>query len=111
MAAAYSDVTARLVHDWATDGNYTHGFILAPVAAYLVWRRRVELRVGADSPSTFGLVVTAGALAVLVVGTVAADLFLMRISLLVAITGVVLSLWGWTRLRLIAFPLALLLLV
>ncbi len=30
------DVVIKLVHDWATDDNYSHGFLIVPIALYLV---------------------------------------------------------------------------
>ena len=30
-------VLRRLVEAWIGDGNYSHGFLIVPIAAYLAW--------------------------------------------------------------------------
>jgi exosortase len=107
----YFDVLADLVSAWANDDNYSHGFLIVPVAAYLVWERRARLRTAKWSPSNWGLLLVGVALAVLTVGTVGAELFLTRVSLLGVIVGVVLFLCGPAQLRIFAFPIAFLLLM
>ena len=32
---AYYNVLGKLVHDWANDDNYSHGFLIVPLAALL----------------------------------------------------------------------------
>src|SRR5690242_6435437 len=36
----YARVLAKLVHDWGADENYSHGFLVIPLALYFVWERR-----------------------------------------------------------------------
>ena len=40
FALLYWNVLAELVKAWYTDDNYSHGFLIVPVAAYLAWERR-----------------------------------------------------------------------
>src|SRR5437773_1454879 len=58
-----------------------------------------------------GLVVVLGSLLVLMAGILGSELFLTRISILGTVTGSVLFLFGWQRLRVLAFPIAFLLLM
>src|SRR5262249_57047776 len=62
-------------------------------------------------PSAFGLVVLAGSVAVLLAGLLGSELFLSRISFIGALAGIVLFLFGWAHLRMLAFPLLFLLLM
>src|SRR5437762_11202211 len=78
--ALYWRVAAKLVFDWAHDGNYSHGFFIIPLSIYLAWERRQRLAAAAVDPSLFGLVVVAGSLLVLLAGIFGAELFLSRIS-------------------------------
>ncbi len=55
--------------------------------------------------------VVVASLGLLAVGTLGAELFLTRISLIGALAGTILFLWGTEVLRVLAFPLALLLLM
>ena len=43
FAFLYRDVIAKLVSDWGTDDNYSHGFLIVPVALYFAWERRGRL--------------------------------------------------------------------
>ena len=111
VIALYAPVLADLAKDWAHDDNYSHGFLIPPIAAYFVWRRRGELFALPRRPSVLGLFVIAASLAVLLVGTIGVELFLTRISLLGVMTGAVIFLCGWRWLRLVALPLAFLVLM
>ncbi len=111
LALLYRDVVPELVRAWGTDDNYSHGYLVPPIAAYLAWERRHTFLATPSRPSMFGLVVVAGSILVLALGILGVELFLTRISLLGVSTGVVLFLFGWARLRVMAFPLAMLLLM
>ena len=60
----YFDVLTALVSDWANDDNYSHGFLIVPLALYFAWERRDRLTGAAVQPSVLGLVVVLGSLAV-----------------------------------------------
>ncbi len=104
-------VLVKLVSDWYHDDNYSHGFLIVPIAAYLVWERRERLKSAATNPSSLGLVVVAGSILVLLAGILGSELFLTRISIVGVLIGGVLFLLGWRHLRILAFPLAFLLLM
>jgi len=107
----YWRVVVKLVSDWYHDDNYSHGFLIVPLAVYFVWERREKLRKIPVAPSTFGLVVVLGSVMVLIAGILGSELFLTRISIMGTIIGVVLYLFGWQHLRALAFPVAFLLLM
>lgn len=107
----YLPVLSSLVRQWASDENYSHGFLVAPFAVYLGWRRRHELMAEPVRPHWLGLVLVLGSLALLVAGRLGAELFLTRVSLIGLIAGAVVFLYGLRHLRLLAFPLAFLLLM
>ena len=107
----YWQVFARLVDAWWNDGNYSHGFFIIPLAAYFAWARRDRLRAAVERPTWLGLVVFAGSILVLMAGLLGSELFISRISLIGAIAGIVLFLYGWRHLKVLALPLAFLLLM
>jgi exosortase len=111
FAALFGGVFADLVRDWAGNDDYSHGFLVLPVAIWIAFRQRNQLVAAASRPSALGLLVVAASLLVLVVGTVGVDLFLTRISMLGVLVGTVLFLGGWSHLRLLAFPLGFMLLM
>lgn len=114
IAAAwlYWDVWHRLVTDWYTDDNYSHGFLIVPLAAYFAWERREALKSTRRKPRTLsGLAVVAIAMVLLVAGTLGVEFFLTRVSLVICLLGVVISVGGWRHARILAFPIAVLLLM
>ena len=53
----YGPILLRLAEDWANDDNYSHGFLIGPLAAYFVWERRhrlASLATSAKRPRTAG---------------------------------------------------------
>jgi exosortase len=107
----YWSVIEGLVHQWASDDSYSHGFLIAPLAIYFAWRRRDDLISTPRFPSAFGVAVAAAAMCLWAAGTAAAELFVTRASLVLFVAGCVLFLYGWAWLRLLAFPIAFLLLM
>jgi exosortase len=107
----YSRVLSGLVAQWGADDNYTHGFLVVPLAAYFVYERRHALADAPMRPSLAGLFVIAAGLLCFAVGQLSAELFLTRVSLIVLLAGCVLFLVGMHHLRLLAFPIAFLLLM
>ncbi|HET9833596.1 MAG TPA: exosortase A [Vicinamibacterales bacterium] len=107
----YWQVLVKLVSDWYHDDNYSHGFLIVPIAVYFAWERRERLKAAAQNPSILGLVVIVGSILVLLAGILGSELFLTRISIVGALVGTVLFLFGWQHLRVLAFPIAFLLLM
>jgi exosortase len=107
----YWPVLHGLVTAWIQDGNYSHGFLIPPLAAYFAWERRDRLKKLPTNPSWFGLVVMVAGIVILLVGLLGSELFLTRISLLILAAGIVQFLFGTAHLRALMFPLAFLLLM
>jgi len=110
LAATYGPVLVELVRDWIRDPNYSHGFLIPLVSAYFLWRNRQELRNALVSPSIIGVGGVLLAAAMLILGTAGAEVFTQRVSFILLLASLVLFLQGWRRLRVVAFPLAFLLL-
>ena len=107
----YGGVVRHLVHDWIRDENYSHGFLIIPLALYFAWERRTRLAALSLAPSNIGLIIVFGSLGVLLAGVLGAELFLTRVSLIGLTAGSIVFLLGWQALRVLAFPVALLLLM
>jgi len=106
----YAPVVAKLVHDWWEIPDYSHALLVAPLAAFLAWQRRGELARTTVKPSSAGLAIVLVSLVLLMVGRLGVELFLTRASLIGFVAGTIVFLFGWRHLRVLAFPLALLLL-
>ena len=111
LALLYRDVVTGMVHAWASDDRYSHGFLIPAIAAYIAWERRHRFFAAPLRPSAFGLLAVVASILLLAFGVVGADVFLARLSLVGTLTGIVLFLGGWARLQIVVFPLAILLLM
>ncbi len=107
LVALYWGVVPTMVADWAQDENYSHGFLIPLISAYLLWERRAEMAAAAEDgrSSRLGLLVCVASLLVFAVGRAGAEQFLQRSSLVVFLVGAALWLWGWGMLRATWFPL------
>lgn len=106
----YAPVLARLAAAWWQDPNYSHGFLVPLFSGYVLMRERAALPRLAWRPSNLGLLVMLGAVALLVFGTLAAELYTSRVSLVLLLAGIVLFLAGRITLHFLALPLGYLLL-
>ena len=111
IVAVFWQVLVRLVDAWIVDGNYSHGFLIIPIALYLVWERRAQLSAAAPRPSWMGLAVFAGGILILLAGLWGSELFLSRFALVPVIAGIVWFVLGWNHLKILLFPIAFLLLM
>lgn len=114
LAFAYWDVAAGLVRQWSTDDNYSHGFVVVPLALWFAYdrvRHGGTWHHGTRGTWLGGVALIVLSLAVLVVGVLGAELFLTRLSFIGVLAGLVWFLGGRASLRALAFPLAFLLLM
>jgi exosortase len=96
---------------WWQDPDYSHGFVVPLFVGYVLYQRGHKLRQVPLDPSNLGFPVMLGAVALLLVGTLGAQLFVSRFSFLFLLGGMILFFAGWKMLRAVAFPLAFLLLM
>jgi len=109
--ALFWPVLRKLVIDWSTDDNYSHGFFIVPLAAYFVWERRQRLIDLPVRPGLTGLLVIAASIGLLTAGILGAELFVSRVSIIGVLAGTVIFVLGWRHCLALAFPLAFLLLM
>src|SRR5580704_8579185 len=105
MLLLYASVLKHLVAQWWSDPDYSHGFFVPLFSGYILWRQRERWMKIEIKPSNFGLLVMLGAVGLLLLGSLGAEIFTSRFSLLVLLTGMTLFLGGWKFLRAISFPL------
>ena len=108
LVLCYAPVLARLVKQWNEDEDMGHGFFVPVIAGWIAWQKRHELFDGPLKSNPLGLLlVLLGALQ-LYIGTLGAELFLSRTAIIESLVGMVLFLGGWHAIRVMAFPLCLL---
>ncbi|HVO63700.1 MAG TPA: exosortase A [Terriglobales bacterium] len=107
----YYPVVVRLVLQWWHDPNFSHGFFVPIFSGYVLWLNRRNLRNLPSSPSWYGVVILLAGLSLLILGSLGAELFLSRFSILLVSAGLVISFLGWSFQRRILFPWMILLLM
>jgi len=93
------------IYDWSNDENYSHGFLVPLIVGYLVWTKREKLQQLTPQPSLWGLVVLLLGVSIYLVGTIGAEWFLKRSSLIVVLGGLILYLYGIEFFKTLLFPL------
>jgi exosortase len=111
FAFLYQHVISKLVNDWYVDDNYSHGFLIIPIALYFVWERRKKLKEAPGKSNPLGIVFVMGSMGLLLAGILGSELFLTRVSILGTIAGSILFLCGWNHLKILLLPIAFLLLM
>jgi len=106
VAWLYASVIVRLVHQWWQDPNFSHGFFVPLFSLYLIWQKWPRLRALPRRPSWWGVLIIAFGLGVLIVGSLGAELFLSRFSLLLLLAGLIVLFLGWNYFREVLFPWA-----
>ena len=102
----YWDTGAAMVHIWIRSETFTHAFVVPPIVAWLIWRKRGELAPLQPSPSLLALLPMVGAAVMWWLGdmvSVAAATQTALAAMLVASVPLVL---GWRVTATLAFPLA-----
>jgi exosortase len=107
----YAPILVRLVVQWWSDPNFSHGFFVPAFSLFLLWQNRSRLGQIQPAPSLWGLPLIVLAMCTLVLGVFGAELFLSRMSLIILIGGLTVFFMGWEVLRVVLFPLLFLVLM
>lgn len=110
LGVLYARVCLKLVGDWYVTPDYAHGFLIPIFCAYVVWEKRHAVRDTPMEPSWTGALLVALGLVTYITGVYGAELFLARISALMVLGGLVWTFAGLPMLRVLKFPLLVLLL-
>ena len=112
--ALYIPVIAGMAADWIEFPSLSHGFAVPLISAYLLWNKRRLLAEAPVEGSLTGLPVVVLALGMLVLGSLGGESFIARLSLPIALFGVVLFLMGgqvtrhaWIAIAYLAFMIPL----
>lgn len=111
LVVLYASAVAGLARQWTSSPDVSYGFILLVVAVAIAWQRRRQFAAAIDSrtSSHAGLVVLTIGLAVYLIGLLGADVYLTRASLVAVLAGALWFLSGARAARIMAAPLAFLL--
>jgi exosortase D (VPLPA-CTERM-specific) len=104
--AAFSGGLLSLFERWSQQEEYSHGFLIPFVVAWMLWSRRDALVASVGEPSWSGPAAIFVAAIMLIVGELSAFFLLLQVGFVLVLLGIVLSLGGTSLLRVTFIPLA-----
>lgn len=104
IGAAFYDGLANMTEEWRRE-EYSHGWFIPLIAAFMVWRSRAELAALDWRGTWLGVAIVVLALALVVLGELSTLYIIIQYAFLLALAGVALALGGWSVLRTVAAPL------
>jgi exosortase len=110
LVVLYYRVAVKLVYDWYTIPDYSHGFLVPLFAAFLIWDKRKVLKAIPIKQTWSGIVLVVFSIMVLILGVYGVELFTARISFIMLLTGLIATFFGWAMVRELRFPLLVLVL-
>jgi exosortase len=110
LVVLYYRVAIKLVYDWYTIPDYSHGFLVPFFAAFLIWDKRKVLGAIPIKQTWSGIALVVFSIMVLILGVYGVELFTARMSFIFLITGLIATFFGWAMVRELRFPLLVLIL-
>jgi exosortase A len=94
-----------LVLAWSNYDEYSHGFLIMPVALYIAWQKKTKLASVKIKPSNWGVALIVFSLLCYLFAHFAEIMTLSSLSIVLAITGTLLYLLGFSVLKELLFPI------
>ena len=95
----------NLVHRWHAQEEYSHGFLIPFIVAWLLWSRRDALRASIGRPSWAGPSLILLAAAMHILGELSAVYILSQLAFVVALIGIMLGFGGRSLLKVTLVPI------
>ena len=105
LIVLFWETAASAVHTWYSSDSYSHCFLVIPICAYLIWRRRDVFTRLAPHPSLWGIVAAALMALVWKLGELSAILVVQQLALVAMAQALLLAIMGPRVVRALAFPL------
>lgn len=106
VAVSYGEPVLEAVRRWGSQEEYSHGFLIPAISAWLLWTRREAIIASLGKPSWSGLLVGALAGGIHIIGELSALFALSQIAMILALFGAALCLGGTALLRVTFVPIA-----
>ncbi len=90
----YYQIIFYMVQDWYNDSNYSHGFLIPFISAYIIWKNKAKISNIKIKSDTLGFLILFIGLVLYILGIIGAELFTMRFSMIPVLLGIVYCLCG-----------------
>ena len=108
VVVLYAEIVLDLASEWWTVPAASYGMLIPPFALYVAYLRRQTTLALPARPDLRGLGLISLGCLVLLLGKLAGEFFLARISLVILLAGLAWTFWGLPRFKTLGFPLLLL---
>jgi exosortase D (VPLPA-CTERM-specific) len=102
---AFSGPILELVRRWESQEEYSHGFLIPVIVAWLIWSRRDAIVASVGRPSWVGPALVVLAAAMHIVGKLSSLFVLSQLGFIVVLLGIVLSFGGYSLLKVMFVPI------
>lgn len=104
---AYLPTWAWMIQRWDEAESYiSHGWLIPPISAWLLWRSRADLAAAAGPGATGGLLLVAASLAFHLVAGLADVSSISGLTMIPLLLGFTALRFGWRAMRSVWFPIA-----
>jgi len=104
-AVAFRGALFELVRRWTTQEEYSHGFLIPLVTAWLLWTRRDALLVSIGRPAWTGAVLILLAMVMHVIGALSAIFIISQLAFIISLLGIILAVGGFSLFRAAFVPI------
>lgn len=109
LTLLYGNVLWQWGIDLWDDPNYSHGLFIPLISLYYLKNKITSLRNAETAPSNSGILIILFAFCLFLIGYVAAEPFSERVSFIILLYGLILFLEGRNTIKILRFPILLLL--
>src|SRR6202167_1349124 len=106
---AFWAVLTRMWGWWIDQPEYSHGLLIPPVAAFLMWQQKDRLERIPFTANWWGVQIVLLGGGLLIIGQLGTVYTAVQYAYVITLYGLILSFLGWPAFRLIAVPLLILL--
>ncbi|MCP4269920.1 MAG: exosortase/archaeosortase family protein [Candidatus Brocadiaceae bacterium] len=90
----YYQIIFYMVKDWYNDSNYSHGFLIPFISAYIIWKDKEKISKIKIKEDSLGFLIILVGLVLYILGITGAEFFTMRFSMIPVMLGIVYCLCG-----------------
>ena len=105
IAITYSSAIRELLRIWGIKEEYSYGYMIPFVTAFLVWQRKDLLGKIEFSGAWLGVLVVVVGFFVYMLGEISTLYLVIQYSLVIMIMGLALAMTGWKAFKVVAVPL------
>ena len=99
----FYDALNIMIQSWSRE-EYSHGYLLPVVSAFLVWQKRNQLAQTDFSRNWYGLVVLLAGIFIFFAGSLSTLYVITQYAFLIVLAGLLLAFMGWSGFRIILAP-------